>query len=93
MVLSSCGSGVGALQQGEGMMAINRGFLYAGANNIVFTQFDIPDEASSQLVKRLFEGVLAGKSYPTALREAKLALLEEEDSSPQDWAGFSLIGR
>ncbi len=93
VVLSSCGSGVGTLQQGEGIMAINRGFLYAGANNIIFTQFDIPDEASSQLVKRLFEGVLAGKSYAAALREAKLSLLKEEHSSPQDWAGFSLIGQ
>ena len=93
VVLSSCSSGVGALQQGEGIMAINRGFLYAGANNIIFTQFDIPDESSSKLVKHLFEEILKGKSYAAALRIAKLALLREEDNSPQDWAGFSLIGQ
>ncbi|MEZ4886594.1 MAG: CHAT domain-containing tetratricopeptide repeat protein [Chitinophagales bacterium] len=92
VVLSSCSSGVGAFQQGEGIMAMNRGFLYAGANNIIFTQFDIPDEASSQLVKLLFEEILAGKSYANALRKAKLTLLKEENNSPQDWAGFSLIG-
>ncbi|MFK7907556.1 MAG: CHAT domain-containing protein, partial [Chitinophagales bacterium] len=31
VVLSSCDSGIGRLVKGEGMMAVNRGFLYAGA--------------------------------------------------------------
>ncbi|MFK7904680.1 MAG: CHAT domain-containing protein, partial [Chitinophagales bacterium] len=31
VVLSSCESGIGELAKGEGMMAVNRGFLYAGA--------------------------------------------------------------
>jgi len=31
VVLSSCESEVGELKVGEGMMALNRGFLYTGA--------------------------------------------------------------
>ncbi len=92
VVLSSCSSGVGKMQKGEGMMAINRGFLYGGASNIIFTQFDIPDESSSLLVKKLFEYILEGETYTAALRKAKLALLEQEGSSVQDWAGYLLIG-
>ncbi|MEZ4885955.1 MAG: CHAT domain-containing tetratricopeptide repeat protein [Chitinophagales bacterium] len=92
VVLSSCSSGIGKLQKGEGMMAINRGFLYAGASNIVFTQFDIPDRSSSLLVKKLFHYILEGNSYPTALQRAKLEMIQSKGSSPQDWAGFVLIG-
>ncbi|MBK9460655.1 MAG: CHAT domain-containing protein [Sphingobacteriales bacterium] len=39
VVLSCCESGIGQMIRGEGMMAINRGFLYAGAKNIIYTLF------------------------------------------------------
>ncbi len=93
VVLSSCSSGIGRLQKGEGMMAMHRGFLYAGASNIIFTQFDIPDEMSSLLIKKLFAAILEGNTYTAALRKAKLHILKQEGVSPQDWAAFALIGR
>ncbi|MEZ4886940.1 MAG: CHAT domain-containing tetratricopeptide repeat protein [Chitinophagales bacterium] len=92
IVLSSCSSGVGKLYKGEGMMALNRGFLYAGASNIIFTQFDIPDESSSQLVRNLFAYILDEDSYAVALQKAKCKQLALPDTSPQDWAGFAYIG-
>ncbi|MFK7905702.1 MAG: CHAT domain-containing protein, partial [Chitinophagales bacterium] len=92
VVLSSCSSGVGKLVTGEGMMAINRGFLYAGASNIIFTHFDIPDESSGELVKTLFGHILEGEDYASALRKAKLALIEQSLKTPEDWAGYALIG-
>ncbi len=92
VVLSSCSSGVGKLYKGEGMMALNRGFLYAGASNIIFTQFDIPDESSSELVQHLFEYILDGDSYAKALQKAKCKRILLQDSNPQDWAGFAYIG-
>ena len=92
VVLSSCSSGIGALQKGEGMMAINRAFLYAGVRNIIFTQFDIPDKSSSELVVSLFEAVLKEEDYVAALRKAKLQLMKNSIKSPKDWAGYALIG-
>lgn len=92
VILSSCSSGIGKLYSAEGMMALHRGFLYAGANNIIFTQFDIPDESSSALVQKLFGYILEGDSYVIALHKAKIDLLKDETYTPQDWAGFLLIG-
>ncbi|MFK7904707.1 MAG: tetratricopeptide repeat protein [Chitinophagales bacterium] len=92
VVLSSCSSGVGKLIAGEGMMAINRGFLYAGASNIIFTHFDIPDESSGELVKALFGHILEGEDYASALRKAKLKLISRNLKTPEDWAGYALIG-
>ena len=73
-------------------MAMNRGFLYAGASNIIFTYFDIPDQSSGELVHHLFKNILDGDSYAAALRKAKIALLTQAHKTPEDWAGYALIG-
>ena len=92
VVLSSCESGIGELAKGEGMMAVNRGFLYAGAKNVVSTLFKVYDRPSSLLTQYLFEGVLEGMNYTAALRQAKLRLLKIEGVDVKSWCGFVLIG-
>ncbi|MEZ4886005.1 MAG: CHAT domain-containing tetratricopeptide repeat protein [Chitinophagales bacterium] len=92
VVLSSCESGIGELKTGEGMMALNRGFLYAGASNIVYSLFKVPQDSTSQLTQALFRHILKGESYASALRKAKLELIEDEMMEPMDWAGFALVG-
>ncbi|MFK7903801.1 MAG: CHAT domain-containing protein, partial [Chitinophagales bacterium] len=92
VVLSSCESGVGKLEVGEGVMALHRAFLYAGAQNIVYSLFKVPQDSTSELVQTFFRYVLEGDTYSTALRKAKLGLIENESMEPIDWAGFALIG-
>ncbi|MGB1241362.1 MAG: tetratricopeptide repeat protein [Chitinophagales bacterium] len=92
VVLSSCESGIGKLQQGEGMMALNRGFLYSGAANIVYSLFKVPQDSTSQLTQSLFRYILEGDGYAQALRKAKLELIGKEIMEPRDWAGFALVG-
>ncbi|MFK7905422.1 MAG: CHAT domain-containing protein [Chitinophagales bacterium] len=93
VVLSSCESGIGELHKGEGMMAVNRGFLASGAKNVVSTLFKVNDLASSELTQLLFAHILKGESYSTALQKAKLALLKREGMSPKSWSGFVLFGK
>ncbi len=92
VVLSSCESGIGQLAKGEGMMAVNRGFLYAGAKGVVSTLFKVYDKPSSRLTQYLFEGILEGAEATLALRAAKLRLLKEEKVDVKSWSGFVLIG-
>ena len=92
VVLSSCESGIGELQKGEGMMAVNRGFLASGAKNVVSTLFKVNDKASSELTTLLFGYILEGESYSTALQKAKLELLQRQGMSPKMWSGFVLFG-
>lgn len=91
VVLSSCESGIGNLAKGEGMMAMNRGLLYAGASNIIYTLFKVYDQASGELTKSLFEGILEGMSYSLALRIAKKKLIQQPNATPKTWAGFVLV--
>ena len=92
VVLSCCETGLGEIFRGEGVMAINRGFLYAGASNILFTLFDLPDEASGKLMLLFYENLLESDDLAHSLREAKLQLIENEKLTPHDWAAFVLIG-
>lgn len=92
VVLNCCETGIGKLAKGEGMMALNRGFLYAGARNIIYTLFKIPDNSAGVLTKSLFTRILSGKSYSKALQEAKLELIARPEFTPKAWAGYVMIG-
>ncbi len=93
VVLSCCKSGIGTIAQGEGIMAMNRGFLYAGAKNVIYTLFKVYDKASSQLVQSFFQQHLQQKqSYSQALQTAKLQMISNPLYTPKHWAGFVLIG-
>ncbi|MFK7907436.1 MAG: CHAT domain-containing protein, partial [Chitinophagales bacterium] len=75
-----------------GMMALNRGFLYAGASNIIYSLFKVPQDSTRQLVEAFFRYVLKGANYAQALRKAKLEVMENGMVEPVDWAGFALVG-
>ena len=91
VVLSSCSSGIGELVKGEGMMAMNRAFLRAGAKNILYTVYDIADEPSKELVCSFFVANLKeDMSYSKALQRAKMKSIEQ-GIDPYYWASFVLI--
>lgn len=93
VVLSCCETGIGRVVKGEGVMAMNRGFLYAGAENVIYTLFKVYDKHSAELTQSFFKVVLTKKlSYAEALREAKLSMIKREEYKPVHWAGFVLIG-
>jgi CHAT domain-containing protein len=93
VVLSCCESGIGKMVRGEGMMAINRGFLYAGAKNIIYTLFKVYDQESAQLTERLFHEILLHQHpYHRALGLAKKHLIAQTNVPPKAWAGFVLLG-
>lgn len=92
MVLSSCESGLGKLFRSEGMMALNRGFLYSGVDNIIFSLWKIPDKHTSELMIEFYRQMISGKSYSESLRAAKLRLIKNQlTARPRSWAGFLLI--
>ena len=93
VVLSSCESGIGNLNQSEGLLALNRSFVYAGARNVLSSLWKIDDTYSSRLMIDFYKELATGASYTDALRTAKLRMLDEAQSaSPRYWASFVLFG-
>ncbi len=94
VVLSSCESGIGKLVKGEGMMALTRGFLYAGADNIITSLWKVYDKSTALLMKSFYRNVLNNRTYSEALREAKLEMIADKRTAfPVNWSGFVLIGK
>ena len=97
-VLSACGSNTGRLVSGEGVFALSRGFLVAGARRVVASQWPVDDASTAVLVGALFRGVARGQSdggidTARALRDAKLRVRREAAwAHPFFWAPFVLTG-
>ncbi len=94
-VLSSCNSGYGKLQKGEGIMSLARGFLFAGVPSIVMTFWEIEDKSGVDIMKRFYHHLGRGKRTDEALRLARLEFIENSDmlrSHPYFWGGYVCIG-
>ncbi len=91
VVLSACKTAYGDIAEGEGIMALPRGFLFAGAENILASLWKVHDKHSMELMLDFYEAYLSGDNYAEALRQAKLKAIKE-GQQPLNWAGFILIG-
>ena len=95
VVLSACSTGLGKDVRGEGLIGLTRGFMYAGASGVVASLWKVDDQATSELMRRFYEGIFQkGLSPAAALRAAQLEMAQQKAwQSPYYWAGFVLQGR
>ena len=93
LVLSSCKSGVGKLEIGEGMQGLNRNFIAEGVPNILFSLWEVDDVRTKDLMIAFYKNVLAGENYATAIQKSKLKLIQQVDVVPTFWAGFIFVGQ
>lgn len=92
VVLSACNSGVGPIYEGEGLMALPRGFIYAGVPNVMASLWKVHDEKTKDLMLFFYQHLLSGDLYAEALRKAKQDCINK-GYLPIDWAGFVIIGK
>lgn len=95
VVVSACETGTGQVSRGEGLLGLARGFIYAGARNLLVSLWQVPDQSTAYLMQRFYRHRLDGQSDAEALRTARLALITEDAISamPSHWAPFVLIGQ
>ena len=98
-ILSACDTNAGPEQRGEGVWALSRGFLVAGARRVVATNWLVNDEAAASLVSYFCGGIAQAEAngdtpdYAKCLHEAKRFIRKQEKwKSPYYWAPFVLVG-
>jgi len=95
VALSACQTGLGKEIKGEGLIGLTRGFMYAGAPRVVASLWKVDDRATSELMKRFYQGMLGPEALSPAgaLRQAQLSIWKEKQwRAPYYWAGFVLQG-
>ena len=95
VVLSSCETGMGEQQRGEGIISLARGFSQAGAKSIVTSLWSVDDRSAKVLMEYFYDHLKDGKPKHQALRQAKLDYRKEHPSlgrSPFYWAAFVPVG-
>lgn len=94
VVMSACESGLGVLTRGEGIQGLARAWMFAGAQAVIASLWEVEDEATAQLMIFLYQVSLrSATSVSDALAAVRRAALDDERlACPALWAPFILFG-
>ena len=95
VVLSACETGLGKDIQGEGLVGLTRGLMYAGAERLVVSLWQVDDKGTAAFMEEFYKQMLQnGKSANEALRATQLKMWKHEEKwrNPNYWAAFSFLG-
>jgi Uncharacterized protein conserved in bacteria len=90
VTLSACETGMGKVLSGDDVVGLTRGFLYAGAGNVVASLWPVSDEETKFLMASFYRNL---KQLPKAeaLRQAQLET-KLRYPHPFFWSAFQLTG-
>jgi CHAT domain-containing protein len=94
VVLSACQTALGKQIAEEGLVGLTRGFMYAGAPRVMASLWKVDDEATAELMKKFYEGMLKNRQTPAqALHNSQVWMSQQKRwKEPYYWAGFILQG-
>jgi CHAT domain-containing protein len=90
VTLSACETGLGKISNGDDVVGLTRGFLYAGSTAVVATLWKVDDQATSDLMSRFYNN-LSRYDKREALIRAQLQI-KNRYPHPFYWAAFQIIG-
>lgn len=90
VILSACETGLGKISNGDDVVGLTRGFLYAGSSSIVASLWEVDDRATSLLMTEFYANLKKGDKRE-ALRQAQLTT-KKQYPHPFYWAAFQLTG-
>lgn len=94
VVLSACETALGKEIQGEGLIGLTRGFMYAGATRVVASLWNVDDASTRELMERFYRAMEIERMRPAeALRAAQVAMWKQQRwKNPYYWAAFEIQG-
>lgn len=90
VTLSACETGLGDVANGDDVIGLTRGFLYAGAKSIVASLWPVSDEATAYLMEHFYKNLKSMKR-DAALRQALLST-KSKYPHPIFWSAFQMTG-
>jgi CHAT domain-containing protein len=91
VTISACRSAGARTYAGEGLVGFAWAFMRAGARAVAAGLWDVSDRSTEQLMSGFYKRMAAGADPVTAMRQAKLELLNSPDfAKPYHWAPFQI---
>jgi CHAT domain-containing protein len=91
LTLSGCVTGLDFVEEGDELIGLTRGLLYAGARSLLLSLWDVDDRSTSELMLEFCSELTVQPRKADALQKAMLRL-RERYRHPYYWAPFKLIG-
>lgn len=90
IVLSACNTGLGDIDNVDGVIGLQRGLKRAGVNTILMSLWKVPDEETKELMRMFYKELLNGNTPHQSLKMSQKQLMNK-GKSPYYWAGFILL--
>lgn len=91
LTLSGCVTGLSVIAEGDELLGLARGLLYAGARSLLLSMWDVDDRSTAEFMKLFYSDLRHQHNKAEALRSAMLDL-RVRYPHPYYWAPFKLIG-
>lgn len=92
VVLSSCSSGLGEINNVNGVVyGLTSAFRTAGCNQIMISLWDVPDYTTSLFMHAFYDNLLAGCSTRESLKLAQSHIISLGYEDPYYWGAFVII--
>jgi CHAT domain-containing protein/tetratricopeptide (TPR) repeat protein len=92
VTLSGCATGMNFVAAGDELLGLQRGLFCAGATTLLLSLWDVHDQSTSQLMRRIYEEYMRTGHMAGALQHA-MQELRREHPHPYFWAPFVLVGK
>ena len=98
VVLSACETGLGDVQNSDGVFGLRRALQIAGAQAVLMSMWAVPDKETEELMVLFYSHWLSGTPKHEALAAAQKEMRERvreryQADLPFYWAAFVLQGR
>ncbi len=90
VVLSACLTGIGDIEQNEGIIGLSRAFKIAGVDNLIISLWSVPSYQTTEFMTDFYTNMSKGLSLDEAFRQTQQTM-SEQYNNPYYWAGFVLM--
>ncbi|MGB3189226.1 MAG: CHAT domain-containing tetratricopeptide repeat protein, partial [Limnoraphis sp.] len=78
VVLSACETGLGEIENGEGVYGLRRAFTLAGAESLLMSLWTVSDEGTMELMIKYYQRLLQNQGRSEAWRQTQLEMLNSQ---------------